>query len=340
MEQGMEKLLDIFTGFWRAKTLMVGLELNVFSIIDKEEKSVEEIAQECKANPEAIGRLMIALRAMELVEANEEKYICSPIAQKYLVKGQPEWLGWFSRHMNGFLYPLWGELAKAVRENRNQRITVFGDDRSWFDFLYTKDEDVQDFAEFLGIFSKHFAESIVLEFDFSRYQSFLDIGSGVGYLPRAVANKYPDLNIAILELPALAKVVQEKFDKEFDMPGRIKVIAGNMMENSIPRGEYDLIHMGWTLHDFNPERQIDILTNIYQSLPHGGTFIASETPLNDDRTGPLFTALLSLNMLVSTDGGVESTNNEYIERFKKAGFSSVEVSSDVGGRKLIIGRKM
>ncbi|MEI8630988.1 hypothetical protein P4S72_00510 [Vibrio sp. PP-XX7] len=61
--------------------------------------------------------------------------------------------------------------------------------------------------------------------------------------------------------------------------------------------------------------------------------------MNADKSGPEFTALLSLNMLVSTDGGVESSVDEYIQRFTAVGFEEVGIVDVPGPRMLIIGKK-
>ena len=116
-------------------------------------------------------------------------------------------------------------------------------------------------------------------------------------------------------------------------------MEGDVISGDLPIGGYDLIHLGWMLHDYAPETQLTILRNIYRAMPAGGRFIASETPLNEDKSGPEFTALLSLNMLVSTDGGIESSAQEYLDRFRLAGFSNARIMKIAGPRTLIVGEK-
>ncbi|MEI8630987.1 methyltransferase [Vibrio sp. PP-XX7] len=60
---------------------------------------------------------------------------------------------------------------------------------------------------------------------------------------------------------------------------KIQVVAGDVIKGDLPSEQYDLIHLGWMLHDYDPDTQLAILRNIYESMPVRGQFIASETPL-------------------------------------------------------------
>jgi hypothetical protein len=54
------------------------------------------------------------------------------------------------------------------------------------------------------------------------------------------------------------------------------------------------------LHDWAPDRARAILR--WAALPSGGQVIIAELLVNDERTGPAAAALMSLNMLVETEG--------------------------------------
>lgn len=338
MEVNKDQIMALMMGFFNTKALTAAFDLGLFDAMAGGPARLEDICSHTEI-PETSGkRLLIALHAMGLLQREGDVYSLAPGASPYLVSQSSQWLGWLGRHIDAFLYPLWANTAPAIREDRDQRDTVFGDKRSWFDILYQNPSDVTDFQEFLGIFAKPFIDGMVEGVDFSRYSRFMDIGSGVGSLPVAVAESWPDLEIAICELPKAACYVRDKIASS-SFSDRIHVVEGDVIDGNIPRQEYDLIHLGWMLHDYAPSTQLKILRKIYEALPQGGVFMASETPLDEDESGPLFTALLSINMLVSTDGGVESTAQQYIKRFEEAGFSNVRVQNINGPRTLFIGEK-
>ena len=338
MELSKERIVDMMMGFFQTKTITAALDLRVFDALAEGPASAEAVSRRIGIPENSGKRLLIALVAMGLLTKRGEDFCLTAGAQKHLVSSSPQWLGWLARHIDAFLYPLWGKAAEAVREDKDQRQAVFNDQRTWFDILYANPQDVTDFQEFLGIFAQPFIEGMIQAFEFSNYRRFLDIGSGIGTLPLAVASRYPDLEIGLLELPQAADFVRNKL-KEHGHGARVRVIEGDVIAGNVPKGEYDLVHLGWMLHDYAPDIQDRILTHILEALPPGGTFIASETPLADDESGPLFTALLSINMLVSTDGGIESTGRQYLERFERIGFVNVRQQAIPGPRTLFAGEK-
>lgn len=337
MEPNMEQITGMMMGFFQSKAITAALNLRVFDAIDPPASAVEVCRR--AGIPAATGkRLLIALHAMNLIGRQGDEYHLSAVAKRCLVSTSPQWLGWLAQHCDTFLYPLWGRCAEAIRENKDQRVAVFQDSRSWFDVLYENPTDVADFQQFLGILAQPFVSGMIEAFDFSPYTRFLDIGSGSGTLPMAVAKRYPALEIALCELPQAAAFARGNMSAA-GLGSRIQVLESDVIAGVIPQHRYDLVHLGWMLHDYAPSTQEAILRNILASLPSGGTLIASETPLNEDESGPAFTALLSINMLVSTDGGVESTTDQYLARFRGAGFANVRAQMIPGPRTLLIGQK-
>lgn len=336
MESAVKEIAGILTGFFQSKTVAAALELRIFDAIDPPARA--EVVCRRAGVPLASGkRLLIALEAMKLISRENDEYRLSDAAKRCLVSTSPQWMGWMARHCDVFLYPLWGQCAEAIRQDEDRRTAVFGDNRSWFDILYQNPRDVADFQEFLGVLAQPFVDGMIESFDFSPYRRFIDIGSGCGSLPMSVARSHPKLEVAVCELPQAAAFTREKLDAR-GFKDHIAVFEGNVLEGDLPRG-FDLVHLGWMLHDYAIESQRTILENILAAMPSGATFVASETPLNDDESGPLFTSLLSINMLLSTDGGVESTTEEYLGRFRDAGFVNTRAQTIPGPRKLLIGEK-
>ncbi|RLQ85189.1 methyltransferase [Notoacmeibacter ruber] len=338
MENNLARVGETILSFFNAQALIAAFELGIFDAIGDGGASEAEIYERCGLAEKSGRQMLIALSALGFVIRDGERYRLAPGMEACLRRDGSQYLGTLARHANKFLYPLWSRCADAVRQDSNQRAAVFNDSRDWFEILYSDPEDVADFHAFLSVLADPFVENFVKGYDFSRHKGFLDIGSGRAALPAKVIAAHPHLTAAVCDLLEAARHMRQELSAAGQLD-RIAVYEGDVIAGDLPEIHEDLVHMGWMLHDYGVETQKRILSNIFAALPSGATFIASETPLLDDQAGPAFVALLSLNMLVSSDGGIESTCAEYLERFRQAGFANVRAMPLEGPRTLLIGEK-
>ena len=121
---------------------------------------------------------------------------------------------------------------------------------------------------------------------------------------------------------------------------RIKTHPGNFFTDELPKGS-DVILLSMILHDWSPEKNLVTLRNCFNALPSGGTVIVSELMMDDDKTGPVSAALMSLNMLIETEGGCNYTWSEYTEWLKKTGFNNIKrvTIESPGANGILVGYK-
>jgi 3-hydroxy-5-methyl-1-naphthoate 3-O-methyltransferase len=94
------------------------------------------------------------------------------------------------------------------------------------------------------------------------------------------------------------------------------------------------------LHDWTPEKNRAILQKCFRALPSGGAVIVSELMMDDDKTGPLPAALMSLTMLIETEGR-NYTWAEYTTWLEDVGFRQmrrIPITSP-GANGLLVGYK-
>ncbi|KZL24640.1 methyltransferase [Pseudovibrio sp. WM33] len=337
MENALSTVSSTLLSFFNSQALIAAYDVEIFEAIGDGATS-QEVFEHCNL-PESTGhQLLVAMVAMGFVEYRGDIYTLKPDMAPCLLKNGTQYMGTLARHASKFLYPLWANSAQAIRTNSNQRKETFGDERKWFDILYSEPNDVADFHAFLSVLADPFVESFLKGFNFSPYKAFLDLGSGRAALPRAILAANPHLNVAVCDLPeAVDHMRQELMSSGHS--DQVDVYIGDVISGDLPEITQDLVHMGWMLHDYSIKTQKCILANVFKALPSGATFIASETPLLDDETGPTFVALLSINMLISSDGGIESTTAQYLDRLCEAGFTNVRAVTLDGPRTLLIGEK-
>ena len=82
---------------------------------------------------------------------------------------------------------------------------------------------------------------------------------------------------------------------------------------------HDLHLFSMILHDWDEAKNRALLRRSYAALPPGGAVVISELLVNDDKTGPAPAALMSLNMLIETEGR-NYTPAEYTAWLEEIGF--------------------
>jgi acetylserotonin N-methyltransferase len=102
---------------------------------------------------------------------------------------------------------------------------------------------------------------------------------------------------------------------------RIDAVAGDFFADPLPPG--DIYGLGRILHDWPEEKIHKLLTKIYERLPPGGAVLIMEKLIQEDRRGPVWALMQSLNMLTLMEGK-ERTLSEYESLLKRTGFAEVQ----------------
>jgi O-methyltransferase len=82
-----------------------------------------------------------------------------------------------------------------------------------------------------------------------------------------------------------------------------------------------------------------LIGNAHAALPDGGALIVYEAIIDDDRSQNVFGLLMSLNMLIETEGGFDYTAADCISWMTEAGFTSAHSEQLVGPDSMVIGIK-
>ncbi|HYP13249.1 MAG TPA: methyltransferase, partial [Bryobacteraceae bacterium] len=214
------------------------------------------------------------------------------------------------------LYPLWGNLDRAIREGTNRWEQTFeGGSKALFDHHFSSEEQKRTFLAGMHGFGVISSPAVVSAFDLGSFRKLVDVGGATGHLVLAALDRYPQLEAAVFDLPGVVPVSREY------LGGRAEAIGGDFFTDPLPPA--DLYSLGRILHDWGDEKCSLLLRRIYAALPAGGGVLIAEKLLAEDRTGPMSTIVQDLNMLVCTEGR-ERTASEYEAMLKTVGFSRVD----------------
>jgi len=317
-----QEVVDLAIGGWKSQVLFSAKELGVFDCLGDQAMSADAIADKCQLHGEAGTRLLQAATALGLLQYDADGYRCSPAVQATLVDGCQANLGPMVMHIYRDVMPLWQQLSDAVREGSNRWKQVTGSEEGHFQNLYSDPEALDTFLGTMHGFNAETAMAVAQAVDWKGNERVLDVGGATAVFGHVMLEHYPDMRVTLLDLPEVCKITERRISNEYGKADKIDTRAGDFLTEDLPEG-YDVIYLGWVLHDWDPETQVRLLEKCHKALRPGGRVIATECALAEDGNGPALTTLLSLDMLVSTDGGRESTAGEYKQRFAAAGLPSV-----------------
>lgn len=156
-----------------------------------------------------------------------------------------------------------------------------------------------------------------------RITHLVDIGGGEGTTARALSQQYPQMHVTIFDLPSVCQATAEHI-REWGKSDRIAVYPGDMFTDPLPP-EIDAVAFVSLLTIFSTEKILALLRKAYQALPKGGCVIIHTLISNEQETGPLNSANMSLYFTVLASGaGMAYPLSDYENWLRATGFASVE----------------
>lgn len=303
-------LLELSGSYWKTCALHASVELDLFTRLGEEEQTAEELAGQIEAEPDALARLLDALTALGLLHKNGARYGNTDPARQFLSASSPDYLGYMIRHHH-HLMAAWQQLPQSVRTGTPMRDSA----------VFAAETVRTAFLKGMWTNARLQAPKLVEGINLRDRRHLLDMGGGPGTYAIAFCQANPKLTATVLDLPT-SREIAEGAIAEAGLSHRITFTGGNYVEEHIP-GRYDVVWMSHILHGEGPATCRDMLKKAYQAADPGALVVIHEFILNNERTGPLFPALFSLNMLVGTDNGRSYTESEIMDMMASSGFTDL-----------------
>ena len=313
-------LMQLATAFWAFKALAAAHELDLFTRLSGSPGiTTEELAQSFGIHERPAEMLLTACAALGLLEKEGGRYRNSEFSEEFLVRGKRYYFGGLVEMLDKRSYQGWGKLSEAIRTNRP---TTWDPDKQSSLFEGEDPDMLALFWEAMHSQSTFTGRALGEAVDFSSFTRLLDVGGGSGAYDIELCERYPHLHATVYDLPFVAEFAAKKV-KEAGLEDRIQTVGGDFFADAhFPEG-HDVILLSMIMHDWSEPKNREILRKCYEALPSGGAVIISELLVNDEKTGPPPAALMSLNMLIETEGR-NYTPSEYTAWLTELGFRDVQ----------------
>jgi acetylserotonin O-methyltransferase len=313
-------VLDLLEAFRRSKTMFAAVKLQVFDSLAAGPKDLAQLAAALNAAPDSLERLLDACVGLNLLQKQGGNYLNTPASAAYLTSSSPLCLNGYINYSNEVMWNLWSHLEDAVREGTHRWQQAYGLDGPIFSHFFRTEAAKRQFLMGMHGFGVISSPHVVAAFDLSRFRTLADLGGATGHLAVAACQRYPDLHGIVFDLPDAVPLAREVI-RQTPVADRIEVISGDFFADPLPQA--DLYAFGRILHDWTEEKILRLLGRAHDHLPSGGGVLIAEKLLLDDKSGPRWAQMQSLNMLTCTEGK-ERTLAEYEELLERAGFVDVQ----------------
>jgi SAM-dependent methyltransferase len=320
-------ILDIATAFQRSRPLLTAYELDLFTILNEEERSSEEAASAIGSDPRATDRLMNALVAMGLLAKRDGRFRNTPAAAASLVKGKPGYMAGLA-HTN-HLWDTWGGLTDVVRHGRPAATIGAIDDRG-ADWL-------RPFIAAMHWRARQSAGEVVGLIDLEGVRRVLDVGGGSGAYAMAFARARRGITAVVFDLPSVVPLTKAYVQAE-GLSAEVETAVGDYLRDPLGAG-YDLVFMSAVVHSNSPDENRLLVRKAVDALDAGGRLVVVDFLMDEDRSGPPQAALFALNMLVGTRSGDTYTESEVRSWMTEAGLRDVTRVDTPVGTNIVTGRK-
>jgi hypothetical protein len=174
--------------------------------------------------------------------------------------------------------------------------------------------------------------------EFAHAHRIVDIAGGSGVFAIPLLLEYPHKRVVLTELPRA-------------LPNIRPILAAHGVDDRVELRAMDAFHFPWDIpacdgifmgnfaHGFSDEWVVRIFREAFDRLPDGGSIWLHEALWNDNREGPLITALWHASMKSAGQGG-QRTAREWMSLLSKAGFVETRVVSTQSAFGLVVARKV
>jgi len=262
-------------------------------------------------------------------------YRNTPATDLFLDKHKPSYIGGILEMCNHRLFGFWNHLTEALRTGEKQNETKHGGP-DFFATLYQDPQRLEQFLRAMSGLSRGANSAMAKHFPWSKYKTFVDVGTAQGDLAVQIIKANPHLRGIGFDLEKTSAVFTE-YVAENGLSDRLRFVAGDFFQDELPKA--DVVTMGHILHDWGLDEKRLLIRKAYEAIPPGGALVVYESIIDDERRKNVFGLLMSLNMLIETAAGFDYTGADCCRWMKEVGFKETRVEHLVGPDSMVIGIK-
>lgn len=308
------EVLDRIKGYFSAVAVVAAMRLDVFTPLGLGPKTSDELANALGVPSRRLRLLLRSLAATGLIRAEEGRFVNSPVANEFLVKGRSKYMGG-SHELYTDLFTSVLATAESVRTDAPQ---------AHHDWDRMPENQLRAALRGLNAGAVAQGRALAESHEFSRFGTIVDVGGGGGGFAIGACQACPALTAQVVELPRVARITEDLVAAA-GLASRVRAVAHDMTATPLPE-----VHAAAVLRNLLQVLSADnarrVLENVGRSLRPGGEIFIIGAILDDDGTGPSGALALNLFFLNAFQEGEAYTESQYRSWLGAAGFVDIKRS--------------
>jgi demethylspheroidene O-methyltransferase len=312
------EIFDIVQGFVQSQVLLALVELDLLHHLAEGSETPAVLARRAGLTEDRMAILLQAGAALGLLRRRRDGRF--GLARKgAAILGVPG-LEAMIRHHRAF----YADMADPVALLRGQGETELA--RFWpyvFGAAAEMEPEVaRRYSDLMAQSQGLVAQDVLRVIPFKETRHLLDIGGGSGAFLAAVAARYPDLRLTLLDLPEVIPSAHARLS-EAGLSARLTLVPGSFRTDALPEGA-DAISLIRVLYDHDDATVTALLAKVHAALPVGGQLIVAEPMAGGarpERAGDVYFSFYTMAM----GTGRARSAARIAEMCRAAGFADIRI---------------
>ena len=312
-------MFDLCSGFVYSQILLACVRLDLFRKLQAQPLTIAEVAARCDLPEDSARRLLEGAASIDLLARRKDgRYALGMHGAALLANPGIEAM---IEH-NALLYEDLRDPVDFLRHpDRETALSRYWAYARAADPSQLSDDDIRGYSALMSASQPLVSSEILDAYPFQNHTRLLDIGGGEGRFLAAAGARFPNLQLELFDLPAVAVRARHNLD-EAGFGARAQTFGGNFFADDLPGGA-DIVTLIRILHDHDDEKAATLLSSIRKALAPGGRLLIAE-PLSDTPGAePVGEAYFGL-YLMAMRSGRPRTRATIEGMLRRAGFSRSE----------------
>ena len=314
----LTEFLDHVKSFALARALMTAIELDIFRHLEQAPLSRPDLKQRLAiADTPIADAFLDVLVAFQILGEENGSLKLLPLGRSVLpvYESIQSW----GKEMQLFYNSL-SDLTELLRSGRYEDsvLSTYWAYKKSLERKKMEMSGVDEYSSVMDASQVQLSRAIVENYDFSIHEHIIDLGGGYGRLAIALAERYPHLEITIVDLPAVCDGARKRVDAA-GLGARIKFLPVDFFFDELPTGVADIILFVRVLHDWSDNEVGHLIAKTRSCLRRSGLALVVE-PMMDENSNPSPNSVAT-SLMLTLFGGKRRSAQEYIRILRSAGYT-------------------